>query len=441
MQAGSPMEELKRKIETRQADIVVVGLGYVGMPLAVEKGNVGFHVTGIEKCEERVKLVNAGKSYIPDVDGEELRKLVEQGRLSATSSFDCLDNADIMIICVPTPLTATRDPDISQIVAATTQIAGHLHKGQLLTLESTTYPGTTQEVILPLLESKGFKVGEDFFLAYSPERVDPGNKRFKTKNISKIVGGVTPSCLELACHFYAQAITEVVPVSSPAAAEMIKVFENTYRAVNIALVNELMFLCDRMGLDVWEIVEAASTKPFGFQTFYPGPGVGGHCIPVDPYYLTWKAREYDFYSNLIDLAVQINIKASYFVAEKVRQALNRNKKSIRDARVLVLGAAYKKDINDSRESPAVKIMSLLAGEGVDVSYHDPYIPTVSLSPTRVLKSVRLTEEEIARSDCVVIATDHSCFDYEMILNHAQVLVDARNATRRLLEGKAKVIKI
>ncbi|OPZ71652.1 MAG: UDP-N-acetyl-D-glucosamine 6-dehydrogenase [Firmicutes bacterium ADurb.Bin456] len=432
---------MKRKIETREANIVVVGLGYVGLPLAVEKGNVGFHVTGIEKCEERVELVNAGKSYIPDVDGEELQELVERGKLWATSSFSCLDSADIMIICVPTPLTATREPDISQIVTVTRQITGHLRKGQLLTLESTTYPGTTQEIILPLLESKGLRIGEDFFLAYSPERIDPGNKRFKTKNISKIVGGVTSSCLELACYFYSQAISQVVPVSSPAAAEMIKVFENTYRAVNIALVNELMFICDRMGLDVWEIVEAASTKPFGFQTFYPGPGVGGHCIPVDPYYLTWKAREYDFYSNLIDLAVQINIKASYYVAEKVRQALNRNKKSIRDARVLVLGAAYKKDINDSRESPAIKIMSLLAGEGVKVSYHDPYIPTVSLTPANVLNSVPLTEKEIARSDCVVIATDHSCFDYEMILNHAVVLVDARNATGRFLEGKTKVIKI
>ncbi len=441
MLPGSPMQDLKKKIESRQANVVVIGLGYVGLPLAVEKGNVGFHVTGIEKSEERVNLVNSGKSYIPDVEEEELRKLVEQGRLSATYSFDCLDGADVMIICVPTPLTITRDPDISQIVAVISQIADHLHRGQLLTLESTTYPGTTQEVILPRLLSKGFKVGEDFFLAYSPERVDPGNKRFKTKNISKVVGGVTPACLDVACHFYAQAIKEVVPVSSPAAAEMIKVFENTYRAVNIALANELMFICDRMGLDVWEIVDAASTKPFGFQTFYPGPGVGGHCIPVDPFYLTWKVREYDFYSNLIELAIQINIKASYFVAEKVRYALDQTKKSICDARVLVLGAAYKKDVNDSRESPAVKIMSILASGGAKVVYHDPYIPTVELSPNHILKSVDLTAKEIARSDCVVIATDHSCFDYEMILRHAQILVDTRNATGKTPEGRAKVIKI
>jgi len=434
-------EGLSRKIEAHHANVVVVGLGYVGLPLAVEKGNVGFNVTGIEKNEERVKLINAGINYIPDVNDEELRKLVVEGKLSATCSYDCLSQADVIIICVPTPLTENREPDISQIVDVTEKIAKYLRSGQLVTLESTTYPGTTEEIILPQLLKNGLKVGKDFFLAYSPERVDPGNKRFKTKNIAKIVGGVTPECLEVACNFYGQTIQQVVGVSSPAASEMIKVFENTYRAVNIALVNELMFICDKMGLDVWEIVKAAGTKPFGIQTFYPGPGVGGHCIPVDPYYLTWKARGYDFYSNLIELAVQINIKASYFVANKVSKALNQQKKSLSESRILILGAAYKRDVDDSRESPAVKIMSILAGEGAEVVYHDPYIPEVELSSKFILKSIELTADEIARADCVVIATDHSCFDYEMIVNNAQVLVDARNAVEHTTKGRKEVIKI
>lgn len=441
MQPVNIKEELLRKIESRHAQVMVIGLGYVGLPLAVEKGNVGFRVTGIDKNEERVKLINQGMNYIPDVNAVELKKLALAGRLSATGSFDCLTEADVIIMCVPTPLTENRDPDISQIVYVTEKIAQYLSRGQLVTLESTTYPGTTQEVILPLLQQKGLKAGEDFFLAYSPERVDPGNKRFKTKNIAKIVGGVTPDCLEVACTFYGQTIQQVVGVSSPAASEMIKVFENTYRAVNIALVNELMFICDKMGLDVWEIIKAAGTKPFGFQTFYPGPGVGGHCIPVDPYYLTWKARGYDFYSNLIELAVQINIKASYFVASKVSKALNQKKKSLSESRVLVLGAAYKKDVDDSRESPAVKIMSILAGEGAKISYHDPYVPEVELSPKLVLKSVALTAGEIAGADCVVIATDHSCFDYEMIVNNAKLLVDTRNAIGDALKGSRDIIKI
>jgi len=441
MQPVSVKDELMGKIASHQANVMVIGLGYVGLPLAVEKGNVGFNVTGIDKNEERVKLINAGINYIPDVDREELRKLVLDGRLTATSNFDCLKTADVIIMCVPTPLTDNRDPDISHIVFVTEKIAQYLRIGQLVTLESTTYPGTTQGVILPYLLKEGLKVGEDFFLAYSPERVDPGNKRYKTKNIAKIVGGVTPDCLEVACNFYGQTIAEIVKVSSPAASEMIKVFENTYRAVNIALANELMFICDKMGLDVWEIVEAAGTKPFGFQAFYPGPGVGGHCIPVDPYYLTWKAREFDFYSNLIEMAVQINIKASYFAAEKINKALNQQKKSLNESRILILGAAYKKDVDDCRESPAVKIMSILASEGAEVIYHDPYIPEVMLSSKIILKSKELTVDEIVAADCVVIATDHSCFDYEMIVNNAKVLVDTRNAIDRKLMGKREVVKI
>lgn len=437
-----PVEETKNKIINRRAEVVVIGLGYVGLPLAVENARAGFHVIGIDKSEERINLLKAGKSYISDVSGADLKRLIAGGKISVTCDYGSLGLADVIIICVPTPLTATRDPDISQIIDVIEKIAGTVRRGQLVTLESTTFPGTTQEIVLPRLLTKGLKVGEDFFLAFSPERVDPGNKRFRTKNISKVVGGVTPTCLDVAQTFYVQTIKHMVPVSSPAAAEMTKIFENIYRAVNIALVNELMFICDRMGLDIWEIVEAAGTKPFGFQTFHPGPGVGGHCIPVDPFYLTWKAKEYDFYSNLIETAVQINIKASYFVAQKVWQCLNKiNKKSICEARVLVLGAAYKKDIADSRESPAVKIMSILTNYGAEVVYHDPYIPTVELNPKRKLKSVELTREELARADCVVIATDHSCFDYEWIAGHASMLVDTRNSTKGLQVESNTIIRI
>ncbi len=437
-----PVEETKNKIINRQAKVVVIGLGYVGLPLAVENAKAGFNVTGIDKSEERVNLLKAGKNYISDVSEVDLKQLAAKGKITVTCEYDSLELADVIIICLPTPLTVTRDPDISQIIFVIEKIAESIRRGQLVTLESTTFPGTTQEIVLPRLLKRGLKVGEDFFLAFSPERVDPGNKRFKTKNISKVIGGVTSTCLALAQTFYAQTIKHMVPVSSPAAAEMTKIFENIYRAVNIALVNELMFICDRMGLDVWEIVEAAGTKPFGFQTFHPGPGVGGHCIPVDPFYLTWKAKEYDFYSNLIETAVQINIKASYFVAQKVWECLNKiNKKSICEARVLVLGAAYKKDIEDCRESPAVKIMSILADYGAEVVYHDPFIPTVELTAKRNLKSVDLTEEELTRADCVVIATDHSCFDYEWIADRASMLVDTRNTTKGLQVKSNTIIRI
>lgn len=439
MSTGS-IDRIKNKILTREANVAVIGLGYVGLPMAVENGKAGFKVIGIDKNPDRVKLLNQGVNYIPDVNKNDLDDLVARGMLSGSCSYNLLRSADVIIICVPTPLTATRDPDISQIVAVTDQIAGNLRQGQLVTLESTTYPGTTQEVVLPKLMSTGYKVGEDFFLAHSPERVDPGNKRFKTGDISKVVGGLTPACLDVACYFYGQTIKNVVPVSSPAAAEMTKVFENTYRAVNIALVNEIMFICDRMGLDVWEVVAAAGTKPFGFQTFYPGPGVGGHCIPVDPFYLTWKAKEFDFYSSLIETAVQINVEASYYVAQKVWRALNQRGKSIYGSRVLVLGAAYKKDIDDWRESPAVKLMSILSDKGADVVFHDPYIPAIKL-PKRTLNSVELTAEEVAGADCVVIATDHTCFDYNWLINHAGCVVDARNATKDVREGRDKITKI
>ncbi|HHV64826.1 MAG TPA: nucleotide sugar dehydrogenase [Peptococcaceae bacterium] len=435
--------ELKKKIENHTAQVGVIGLGYVGLPLAVEKGKVGFPVLGFDINPKRVDKVNAGENYIGDVKDQELKELVEKGILKATTDYAQLAGCDIIIICVPTPLTITRDPDISYIRASSEQIAKYLRPGQLVTLESTTYPGTTEEVILPLLEKSGLKVGKDFFLAFSPERVDPGNKRFTTKNTSKVVGGVTPYCLEIAYALYAQTIINVVPVSSPRVAEMTKVFENTYRAINIALVNELMLLCDRMGLDVWEVVDAASTKPFGIQTFYPGPGVGGHCIPIDPFYLTWKAREYDFHTRFIELAGEINVEVSYYVVNKVFRALNKKKKAVKDAKILVLGVAYKKDIDDVRESPALIIIERLRKEGAEITYHDPYIPVIEPHGgcTVRMESIELTPEALSSADCVLIITDHSCIDYEQVVQHAQLVVDTRNATKNVKNNREKICKI
>lgn len=434
---------LKEKIEQHQAKVAVVGLGYVGLPLAVEKGKVGFDVIGIDQNPRRVAMVNSGENYIWDVKDKELKELVESGKLKATGSFEVIADADVIIICVPTPLTANREPDISYIVNVTNEISRHLRRGQLVVLESTTYPGTTQEIILPRLEATGLKVGVDFFLAHSPERVDPGNKRYTTKNTSKVVGGVTPACLEVARTFYEQTIINVVPVSSPAVAEMTKVFENTYRAVNIALVNELMLLCDRMGIDVWEVVDAAGTKPFGIQTFYPGPGVGGHCIPIDPFYLTWKAREYDFHTRFIELAGEINIEVSYYVVGKVMETLNARRKALNGARIFVLGVAYKKDIPDLRESPALRIISQLVNKGAEVVYHDPYIPAIEPRdcPNYTGSSVPLIAEELRRADLVLILTDHSDIDYDWVVKEAQVVVDTRNATRHVIEHREKICKI
>ena len=434
---------LKEKIEKHEARIGVIGLGYVGLPLAVEKGKVGFPVVGFDINAARVDRVNAADNYIGDVKDEDLKDVVQSGILVASTDFSRLADCDVVIICVPTPLTITRDPDISYMKASADVIAKYLRPGQLITLESTTYPGTTEEVILPLLEATGLKVGQDFFLAFSPERVDPGNKRFSTKNTSKVVGGMTPVCLEIAYALYTQTISNVVPVSSPAAAELTKVFENTYRAVNIAMVNELMLLCDRMGIDIWEVVEAAGTKPFGIQTFYPGPGVGGHCIPIDPFYLTWKAREYDFHTRFIELAGEVNVEVSYYVINKVIRALNNENKSLKDAKIFVLGVAYKKDIDDMRESPALKIMELLRKQGANVTYHDPFIPVIEPhgGSTIHLENVPLTDEALANADTVLILTDHSAVDYERVVANAKLVVDTRNATRDVRENREKIVKI
>jgi len=443
-------EQLKQKILSKCATVAVVGAGYVGLPLAVEKAKVGFHVWCIERNPQRVAMLNRGENYILDVKPEELACAVKEKKIRATTEFDVLDKCDIIIICVPTPLTVNREPDLQYVVGVSEKIAEHLRPGQLVCLESTTYPGTTEEVILPILSKSGLKVGEDFCLAFSPERVDPGNARYTTRNTNKLVGGVTKACLDVACTFYSQTILKVIPVSSPAVAEMAKVFENTYRAVNIALVNEMALLCDRMGVDVWEVLDAAFTKPFGIQPFYPGPGVGGHCIPIDPFYLSWKAREYDFSTRFIELAGEINLRMPYFVVEKTARILGEQRKSLRGAKVFVLGVAYKKDLPDERESPAIKVIQLLLKEGADVSYFDPYIPEIKVSvggngvyglSTVVLKSTSLSKEVLQNADIVVITTDHSCVDYKWVVENAKVVLDTRNATKDVSLEKENVRKL
>jgi UDP-N-acetyl-D-glucosamine dehydrogenase len=437
------IELLKQKIAERTATVAVVGLGYVGLPLAVEKAKAGFRVLGIDQNCRRVRMVNSGENYILDVKDDEMRELVSHGKIKAYSDFNVIPGADVVVICVPTPLTRNLQPDISYIVSVSRRIAEHLRPGQLVTLESTTYPGTTREVLLPILAQTGLQVGRDFFVSFSPERVDPGNKRFTTKNTSRVVSGITPQCLEIARTFYEQTIPDVFTVSSPDVAEMTKVFENTYRAVNIALVNELALLCDRMGLDVWEVLDAAATKPFGIHVFYPGPGVGGHCIPVDPFYLTWKAREYDFHTRFIELAAEINMNMPYHVVQKIIRALNEKNKSLKGSKVLILGLAYKKDIADDRESPAVKVLELLVKEGASVQYHDAFIPALLSRPAgnAVLTSVPLTEELLRSVDCVAILTDHSNVDYRWVAGCCDLLVDTRNAARGIKETRARIVKL
>jgi len=442
-QVEHPGKQLKEKIYNRSAKVAIIGLGYVGLPLAVEQAKNGFSVIGIDKDIKKVEQINNGKSYIRDVPEDILRALVEKGKLSAYHHFDLLKEADIIIICVPTPLKSMNQPDLSFVISAAREIAGQMKTGQLICLESTTFPGTTQEVILPILESTGHTVGREFFLTFSPERVDPGNKLYTTRDIAKVIGGVTPACRDVACTFYSQSLKQVVPVSSPAAAEMTKIFENTYRSVNIALVNEFMILCDRMGLDIWEVVDAAATKPFGIHIFYPGPGVGGHCIPVDPVYLSWKAKDYNFYTRFIDLAGEINMQASEYVVQKLTATLNKQKKCLNGAKILVLGVAYKKDIDDVRESPALKVIDLLQKNLAEVVYHDPYVPLFRIpgKNERYMQSLSLTQEEVAGADCVLIITDHSNIDYQWVADHARLILDARNATKNVIVGKEKIVKI
>jgi UDP-N-acetyl-D-glucosamine dehydrogenase len=412
----------------------VIGLGYVGLPLAVEAAEAGLHVIGFDTDETIVEGVQAGRSHIPDLNDAQLGRLRRVGRLEATVDDARMAECDALSICVPTPLSKTRDPDISFILSATNAVARSLRPGQLVILESTTYPGTTRDVVLPALERNGMKVGEDFFLCFSPERVDPGNAVWKTRNTPKVIGGLTDGCLEAGLALYGHFIDTLVPVSSTEAAELTKILENMFRAVNIGLVNETAIIADRLGVDIWEVIDAAATKPFGFMKFVPGPGLGGHCIPIDPQYLSWKMRTLDYRTRFIELAADVNSEMPRFVTGKVREALNLVMKPVNGSRVLVLGVAYKKDVDDVRESPAIDVMNLLEADGAHVSYHDPYVPTVR-DDSRAWTSVPL-EEGLADADAVVILTDHSSFDYAALLERSRVLVDTRNATAGLAAPSA-----
>jgi UDP-N-acetyl-D-glucosamine dehydrogenase len=423
-------ETLSNKISSREARVGVVGLGYVGLPLAVEYAKEGFHVTGIDLSSQKTERVNAGDSYIGDVRAQELGPLVKSGKLRATTDFSVIRDLDTVNICVPTPLRKTKDPDMSYIVAATQEIAKYFHPGLLVILESTTYPGTTAELVLPMLEKTGLKVGTDFFLCFSPERVDPGNPKFQTKNIPKVVGGTTPACTEIGRLFYAQALERVIPVSSTQVAEMVKLLENTFRMINIGLVNEIAIMCNGMDINVWEVIEAAATKPFGFMPFYPGPGLGGHCIPIDPFYLSWKSKQAGIEARFIELAGQINGQMPHFVVEKIQNALNDHTKPVKGSHIHIYGVSYKRNIDDVRESPALDIMLLLQRRGAILSYSDPHVPMLKLDGLDLASS-----DSIDTADCVVVVTDHSNFDYSALVDRAKLIVDTRNALKAFTSPK------
>ena len=423
--ARTPLAQLTKRIADRSARVCVIGLGYVGLPLAVEFAKEGFRVTGVDLDPRRVSGVNQARSYILDVTSDDLRKLRRARRLSATSSFDVLGRQDAMIICVPTPLRKTREPDLSYIVGATEQVARRIRRGQLIVLESTTYPGTTDEVVRPALEAKGLTVGRDIFLAFSPERIDPGNPTYTTRNIPKVIGGTTPACTKVANALYGSVIHRTVPVSSTKTAEMVKLLENTFRAVNIGLVNEIALICDRLGVNVWEIIDAARTKPFGFMPFYPGPGLGGHCLPSDPIYLSWKVRLHGFEARFIELASQVNGAMPEYVVERVVGALNDRRQALKGSRILLLGLAYKKDVGDTRDSPAFDVARLLEQRGAVVEYHDPHVPSAELNDRR-RASMALTTAVLRRAACVVVLTNHSSVDYDFVLRHGRLIFDTRN---------------
>jgi len=427
---GRSLPQLEKKIRDKSAKVGIVGLGYVGLPLAVAFSQAGFKVLGFDSQQKRVDLVNKGQSYIVDVGSESLSAAIANNLLEATTDQSRLKEVDAICICVPTPLTRTKDPDLSYVIYESEEISKHLQPGQLVVLESTTYPGTTSEVVLPILERTGLKGGQDFYLAYSPERVDPGSKNYNIGNTPKVVGGIDSRSTRLAELLYNQVTEVVVPVSSPEVAEMTKIFENVFRSVNIALVNELTKLCEKMGISVWEVIDAAASKPFGYMPFYPGPGIGGHCIPLDPYYLANKAREYDFHTRFIELAADINEQMPYYVASRIMEALNASGKSLNGARVLVLGVAYKKDVEDVRESPSVKLIQLLREKGASLSYNDPYVGRIQIAED-ILTSVELADELLSLADCVVIATDHSCYDWERIASQSKLIFDTRGATKGL----------
>ena len=424
---------LSAKIASREARVGVIGLGYVGLPLVVEFAKMGFTVVGIDVQQSKVDAVNRGESYIQDIPTETLAALVKSGKIRATTDFSVLSELDTIDICVPTPLRKTKDPDMSYIVAACQEIARYFHPGMLVVLESTTYPGTTDELVLPMLEAGNLKVGEDFFLCFSPERVDPGNPKYNTSNIPKVVGGITKACTDMGALFYGQALQKVVAVSSTRVAEMVKLLENTFRMINIGLVNEMALMCDRMGINVWEVIEAAATKPFGFMPFYPGPGLGGHCIPIDPFYLSWKSKQSGIEARFIELAGYINGQMPHFVVDKVQNALNDHGKPLRGSKIHILGMAYKKDIDDVRESPALDIFHLLKHRGAEMTYSDPLVPHIQMDGARI--DATDPEAAAATADCVVIATDHTGFNYSTIMEKTKLIVDTRNALKGVVSEK------
>ena len=425
---GNNAEDLAERIRGKKARVGIIGIGYVGLPLAVEFAKAGFTVTGIDIDRERVEALQGGRSYIPDIPSDELRELVSAGRFIATTHPEVIKDLDAVTICVPTPLNKVKAPDLSHVLSAVEEVRRYLHPGHLIILESTTYPGTTDEVVLPELEQTGLKVGKDFFLAFSPERVDPGNKQFNTRNTPKIIGGISPECGRLAASLYAAAIETVVPVSSTKVAETVKLLENTFRSVNIGMVNEMALMCHKLGIDIWEVIDAAATKPFGFLPFYPGPGIGGHCIPIDPFYLSWKARQNGFEPRFIELAGQINGAMPEYVMEKITEAMNNCGKCLRGSKILVAGVAYKKDIDDIRESPALDIISLLMRRGALVSYHDPYVQRLTIGKVD-LQSEDLSDETLGRQDCLIIVTNHEKLDYRKIVKSSRLIVDTRNALK------------
>lgn len=432
--------KLIKKIQTKKAIVGIIGLGYVGLPLAIHFGERDFEVLGFDIDSHKIEQILQGKSYIKHIPLEPVKAMVQSKQLDVTTDFSRLSEADCILICVPTPLTDKMEPDLSYLTATTQSISESLRKGQLVILESTTYPGTTEEMLLPRLETDDLIGGRDFFLAFSPEREDPGNKNFNTTNTPKVVGGLTSQCLETAIALYS-TITQVVPVSSPRVAELTKLLENTYRSVNIALVNELKILSHRMGIDIFEVIDAAATKPFGYTPFYPGPGLGGHCIPIDPFYLAWKAKEYDFSARFIQLAGEINVSMPYYVIEKTAEALNKYKKSINGSRILILGVAYKKDIDDDRESPGYAIMKMLLDKGALVNYNDPWV--AKLKTLRKydfqMSSTPLTPEMLSNMDAVIIVTDHSDYDYAQIVKHSKLVIDTRNATKGIKNAEDKIV--
>lgn len=434
-------QTLLDRLTSHQATVGIVGLGYVGLPLAVEFAEVGFNVIGVDLSPSKVESINRGESYIPDIPTSRMKPLVDAGKLRASTSYEALRQADTVSICVPTPLRQTKEPDMSYVIDSVNAVAEVCHEGMLIVLESTTYPGTTVEIVIPRLAQAGFTAGENVFVAFSPERIDPANPKYGVRNTPKVVGGVTPACVETVQMLYSAAVDTVVPVSSPTAAEMVKLLENTFRAVNIGLVNEMALMCDKLGIDVWEVIRAASSKPFGFMPFYPGPGLGGHCIPVDPHYLSWKLKTLNYNARFIELASEINTSMPHYVVDKVTKALNDECKSVRGSKLVIMGVAYKRDVDDVRESPALDVIGLLQHLGAELVYHDPFVARIRLEDDAIMENTPYSAELLNSADAVVIVTDHTTFDYQHIVDNSRLIIDTRNATAKVGKGQARIVSL